>query len=58
MSRTGQIIYLEKGIELRFALVEELLVDGFEGKFAEGGQLQFLQRRETLRGTDAHRRNL
>lgn len=44
-------VYLEEGVELRFALVEEFLVDGFEGKFAEGWQLQFLQRRKTLRRT-------
>lgn len=30
------IVYLEKGIQLCFALVKEFLVDGFEGKFAEG----------------------
>lgn len=29
-------VYLEKGIQLCFALVKEFLVDGFEGKFAEG----------------------
>lgn len=27
--------YLEKGIELRFALIQELLVNGFEWEFAE-----------------------
>lgn len=36
-------VYLEKGIQLCFALVEEFLVNRFEGKFAEGRQLQFLQ---------------
>lgn len=44
-------VYLEEGVKLRFALVKEFLVDGFEGKFAEGWQLQFLQRRKTLRRT-------
>lgn len=27
--------YLEKGIELGFALIQELLVNGFEWEFAE-----------------------
>lgn len=32
-SRLGD--YLEKGIELRFALIQELLVNGFKREFAE-----------------------
>ena len=42
-SCTVCVCYLEKGIELGFALVQELLIDGFEGKFTEGGELEFLQ---------------
>lgn len=40
---------LQEGIELRFALVQELLVNGLEGQFAERRQLQLLQRWKTLR---------
>lgn len=35
--------YLEKGIELRFALLQELLVNGLKWEFAERWQLQLFQ---------------
>lgn len=41
--------YLQEDVELHFALVQELLVDGLEGQFAERRQLQLLQRGKTLR---------